>query len=180
MITPPPPPPFHILFLLLAIYQSLRVFQLTFVEFWHVCNLRLLFHLLLAKIFNFDKYVRLTVCLSVSLFVCLFVCNIHDTGRIVQAINTKLRTYMELKSGYRCIVFGINDVIDDIIRSKSRSNFEIATTPSIFKLQRRTKSQNVGNGMAYLAAGLNFRNNFRFKSSHWHQNGGHFEDFEIF
>ena len=122
----------------------------------------------------------LSVCQSVCLSVCLFVCNIHDTGRTVQAINTKLGTYMELASGYRCILFGVDDVIDDVIRSKSRSNFEIAITPSILKLQRQTKSQNVGSDMAYLAVGLNFRNNFRFKSSPWPQNGGHFEDFEIF
>ena len=37
--------------------------------------------------------------LSVSLFVCLFVCNIHDTGRTVRAINTKLYRYMYLVSG---------------------------------------------------------------------------------
>ena len=30
------------------------------------------------------------------------------------------------------------------------SNFEIAITPSIFELERRTKSQDIGNGMAYL------------------------------
>ena len=60
------------------------------------------------------------------------------------------------------------------------SNFEIAITPSIFELECRTKSQNVGNGMAYLAVGLNFRYNYRFKGSPWTQNGGHFENFEIF
>ena len=87
---------------------------------------------------------------------------------------------MELASGYRCILFGDDDVIDDVIRSKSRSNFERAITLSIFNLQRRTKSQNVGSGMAYLAIGVNFRNNFRFKSSLGPQNGGHFENFEIF
>ena len=118
-------------------------------------------YLLLAKIFNFGKYVRLTVCLS----VCLFVCNVNDTGRTVQAINTKLGTCMYLGSGYGCIVFGVHDVIDDVIRSKNRSNFEIAITPSIFELECRTKSQKIGNGMAYLGVGLNFRYNFRFKRS---------------
>ena len=49
--------------------------------------------------------------------------------------------------------------------SKSRSNFEIATIPLIFELERRTKSQNVGNGMAYLSVGPHFRYNFRFKMS---------------
>ena len=142
------------------------------------------------------KYVRLTVCLFVcylpkfrrnlqvcssdGLFVCLFVCNVNDTGRTVQAINTKLGTCMYLGSGYGCIVFGVHDVIDDVIRSKNRSNFEIAITPSIFELECRTKSQKIGNGMAYRGVGLNFRYNFRFKRSPWPQNGGHFENFEIF
>ena len=144
-------------------------------QFWQVCSSD---GLLLAKIFG--KYVRLTVCLSVCLFVCLFVCNVNDTGRTVQAINTKLGTCMYLGSGYGCIVFGVHDVIDDVIRSKNRSNFEIAITPSIFELECRTKSQKIGNGMAYLGVGLNFRYNFRFKRSPWPQNGGHFENFEIF
>ena len=33
---------------------------------------------------------------------------------------------------------------------RNRSNFEIAITPSIFELERRSKSQNVGQGMAIL------------------------------
>ena len=134
-----------------------------------------------AKIFG--NYVRLTVSkvcgcqalvsckflrnlrLPFHLSVCLFVCNVNDTGRTVQAINTKLGTCMYLGSGYGCIVFGVHDVIDDVIRSKNRSNFEIAITPSIFELECRTKSQKIGNGMAYLGVGLNFRYNFRFKRS---------------
>ena len=51
------------------------------------------------------------------------------------------------------------------MRSKSMSNFEIAITPLIFELDRRTKAQNVCNGMAYGDVGLNVRYNFRFKSS---------------
>ena len=34
--------------------------------------------------------------------------------------------------------------------------------------------------MAYLDVGLNYRYNFRFKSSPWHQSGGHFDNFKIF
>ena len=45
----------------------------------------------------------------------------------------------------------------------------------MFELERRTKSQNVGNGMAYIAVGL-----FRFTNAPEPQNGGHFEHFEIF
>ena len=68
---------------------------------------------LLAKIYNFGKYVRLTVCYLpkfsilasmfvwrfVCLSVCLFVGLSYDTGRNVQAIKTKLSTYMYLGSG---------------------------------------------------------------------------------
>ena len=43
----------------------------------------------------------------------------------------------------------------------------------MFELERRTKSQNVGNGMAYLALGLNFRYNFRFKNAPEPLNAGH-------
>ena len=78
----------------------------------------------------------LCVCLS----VCLSVCNVDDTGRTVKVINTKLYKYMYLGSGYMCIVLGVDDVIDDVIRFTNRSNFEIAITPSIFELERRTKS----------------------------------------
>ena len=49
----------------------------------------------------------------------------------------------------------------------------------MFELERRTKSQNVGNGMAYIAVGVNFRYKFRFKNASEPQNGGHFEHFEI-
>ena len=72
-----------------------------------------------------------------------------------------------------------HDVIDDVIRSQSRSNFEIAISPSIFELERRSKVQNVGNANGYLSGIFHFRYNFRQKSSSRAQNGGHFENFEI-
>ena len=56
----------------------------------------------------------------------------------------------------------------------------MAITPLIFELERRTKYQNVGNDMAYLGVGLNFRYNAQFKNAPEPQNGGHFEIFEIF
>ena len=137
-----------------CIFLSVRLVTCQNFQFWQVCSSD---GLLLAKIFNFGKYVRLTVCLSVCLSVCLFVCNIHDTGRTVQAINTKLGTYMYLGSGYGCIVFGVYDVIDDVIRSKNRSNFKIAITPSICELELRSKAQNVGYWTGYLGDIPNFR-----------------------
>ena len=43
-----------------------------------------------------------------------------------------------------------HDVIDDVTRSQSRSNFEIDISPSILELQRRSRPQNVGNAHGYL------------------------------
>ena len=37
----------------------------------------------------------------------------------------------------------IDDVIDDVTRLQSRSNFEIDISPWIFELQHRSKAQNV-------------------------------------
>ena len=72
-----------------------------------------------------------------------------------------------------------HDVIDDVTRSQSRSNFEIDISPSIFELERRSKAQNVGNAHGYLSDIFNFRYNFRLKSLSRAQNSGHFENFEI-
>ena len=57
-----------------------------------------------------------------------------------------------------------HDVIDDVTRSQSRSNFEIDISPSIFELERRSKVQNVGNANGYLSDMFNFRYNFRWKN----------------
>ena len=54
-----------------------------------------------------------------------------------------------------------HDVIDDVTRSQSRSNFEIDISPSIFELERRSKAQNDGNAHGYLSGIFNFRYNFR-------------------
>ena len=54
-----------------------------------------------------------------------------------------------------------HDVIDDVTRSQSRSNFEIDISPSILELERRSKAQNVGYAHGYLSGIFNFRYNFR-------------------
>ena len=48
------------------------------------------------------------------------------------------------------------DVIDDVSRSQNRSNFEIAISPSIFELERRSKAQNVGKAifLVYSTSGI--------------------------
>ena len=57
-----------------------------------------------------------------------------------------------------------------------RSNFEIAITPSIVELERRTKAQNVGDSMAYRGIILNFQYNFQFNKLLRPQNGGHLKN----
>ena len=48
------------------------------------------------------------------------------------------------------------------------------------ELEHRTKAQNVGDSMAYIGIILNFQYKFQFKRSPESQNGGHFENLEIF
>ena len=52
-------------------------------------------------------------------------------------------------------VSGTHDVIDDVTRSRSRSNFESDISPSIFELERWSKAQNVGNAHGYLSGLFN-------------------------
>ena len=87
-------------------------------------------------------------------------------------------TLLGMSSCASCISH-THDVIDDVTRSQSGSNFEIDISPSTFELQRRSKAQNVGNAHGYLSGIFNFRYNFRSKSLSRAQNGGHFENFEI-
>ena len=54
-----------------------------------------------------------------------------------------------------------HDVINDVTRSQSRSNFESDISPSIFELQLRSKAQNGGNAHGYISSLFNFRYNFR-------------------
>ena len=72
-----------------------------------------------------------------------------------------------------------HDVIDDVTRWQSRSKFEIDISPSIFELERRSNTQNVGNTNGYLSDIFNFRYNFRWKRLSRAQNGGHFLNFEM-
>ena len=73
----------------------------------------------------------------------------------------------------------INDVIGDVTRSQSRSNFDIDISPSIFELERRSKAQNVGNANGNLFGLFYLRYNFWWKSLSRAQNGGHFENSDI-
>ena len=55
------------------------------------------------------------------------------------------------------ILIHFHDIIDDVTRSQSRSNFEIDISPSIFELERQSKVQNVGNANGYLSGIFIFR-----------------------
>ena len=68
-------------FLFLAIYQCLRVSQFTFVEFWHVCALRALFHYLpkFRRNLQVCSFNGLSVCLSVTRYRSQFLTNQHQT-----------------------------------------------------------------------------------------------------
>ena len=72
-----------------------------------------------------------------------------------------------------------HDVIDDVTRSQSRSNFESNISPSKFELERRSKAQDVGNANGYLFGIFNFRYNFWWKGLSRAQYGGYFENSDI-
>ena len=72
------------------------------------------------------------------------------------------------------------DVIDDVIMSINMSKFWTAVTSLIFKLERRSKAQNVGQYTGYLDNILNIRWPLWRKSSPWPQIFVTFENFAIF
>ena len=61
-----------------------------------------------------------------------------------------------VKSSCANYVSRTHDVIDDVSRSQSRSNLEIAICPSIFQLDRRPKAQNIRNAHGCHAGIFNF------------------------
>ena len=124
---------------------------------------------------NFGKYA-----ISDCPFICLFVGARRDTGRIVWAINTKLGINMEHTCEKVCILFGVDDITDDVTRSKSRSNLKIVITQSIFELELRSKAQNVGYCTGYLDDIPNFRWHLWRKSSPRPQIFVSFENVAIF
>ena len=58
-------------------------------------------------------------------------------------------------------VLRTHDVIDDVTRTQSRSNFEIDISRSMIELERRLKAQNAGNAPGYNSGIFNFRYDFR-------------------
>ena len=91
----------------------------------------------------------------------------------------KLPVYRYHETMTTFIWMRIHDVIGDVTRSQSGSNFEIDISPSLFELERWSKAQNVGNTNGHLSGIFNFRCHFRLKVLSRAQNGGHFENFKI-
>ena len=114
------------------------------------------------------------VCLFVTLFVSLSYCL---SGRFNYEGLVPHRQYFAGTllgmSSCASYVSRTHDVIDDVTRSQSRSNFESDISPSIIELERRSKAH------GYISGLFNFRYNFRQKSLSRAQNSGHFENFEI-
>ena len=121
---------------------------------------------------------------STGVFVCLFVSLSRClSGRfnyegLVPHKQYFAGTLLGMPS-YASYVSCTHDVIDDVTRSQSKSNFEIDISPSIFELERRSKAQNIGNASGYLFDIFNFRYDFHWKSLSRAQNGGHFENLAI-
>ena len=84
------------------------------------------------------------------LFVCLCVCGCLCLSRCLSG-RFNYEGLVPHKQYFASTLLGMSscasyvlhthDVIDDVTRSQSRSNFEIDISPSIFELQRRSKAQ---------------------------------------
>ena len=77
-------------------------------------------------------------------------------------------------------VSSTHDVIDDVTRLQNRSNFESDISPSIFELERWSKAQMSEMLMAIFLVYSTFGITSGKKSLSRVQNGGQFENFEIF
>ena len=108
---------------------------------------------------NFGKY-AISDCPFICLFVSLSRCL---SGRFNYEGLVPHKQYFSGTllgmSSCASYVSRTHDVIDDVTRSQSRINFESNISPSIFKLERRSRAQNVGNAHGYLSGLFNFRYN---------------------
>ena len=159
---------------------------------YHICNslpncdrlsvsfLKLV-HVIITRV---SEVIMFSPCVCVCLFVCVCLClsrclsGWFNYEGLVSHKQYSTGTLLEMSS-CASYVSPTHDVIDDVTRWQSRSNFEIDISPSIFQVERRSKAQNVGNANGYLSRMFNFRYNFRWKSLSRAQNGGHFENLEI-
>ena len=132
-------------------------------------NSNLSFQLILSLIITRDSEDNVfTLC--VCLFVCVCLCGCLCLSRCLSG-RFNYEGLVPHKQYFAGTLLGMSscasyvsrthDVIDDVTRSQSRSNFEIDISPSILQLERRSKAQNVGNAHGYLSGIFNFRYNFR-------------------
>ena len=113
-----------------------------------------------------SEVIMFSPCVFVCLFVCVCLCLSRClSGRFNYEGLVPHQQYFAITllgiSSCASYVSHTHDVIDDVTRSQSRSDFEIYISPSIFELERRSKAQNVGNANDYLSGIFNFRYNFR-------------------
>ena len=107
---------------------------------------------------------------SPCVFVCLCVCGCLCLSRCLSG-RFNYEGLVPHKQFFAGTLLGMSscasyvsrthDVIHDVTRSQSRSNFEIDISPSILELHRRSKAQNVGNAHGYLSGLFHVRYNFR-------------------
>ena len=101
---------------------------------------------------------------------CVFVCLFVSLSRCLLG-RFNYEGLVPHKQYFACTLLGMSscasyisrthDVINDVTRSQSRSNFESDISPSIFELESLSKAQNVGNAHGYLSGLFNFRYNFQ-------------------
>ena len=113
-----------------------------------------------------SEVIMFSPCVFVTLFVCLFVSLSRClSGRFNYEGLVPHKQYFAGTllgmSSCASYVSRTHDVIDDVTRSQSRSNFESDISPSKFELERRSKAQNVGKAHGYLSSLFNFWYNFR-------------------
>ena len=113
-----------------------------------------------------SEVIMFSPCVFVCLFVCVCLCLSQclsgrcNFERLVPHKQYFTGTLLRMP---RCAsyVSRTHDVIDNVTRSESRSNFEIDISPLIFELERRSKAQNVGNANGYLSGIFKFQYHFR-------------------
>ena len=117
--------------------------------------------LIIARV---SEVIMFSPCVFVYLFVCVCLCLSQCLSRrfdyegLVPHKQYFAGTLLGM-SGCASYVSRTHDVIDDVTRSQNRPNFEIDISPSIFELEHRSKTQNVGNAHGYLSGIFNFRYN---------------------
>ena len=109
-------------------------------------------------------------------FVCLSVCFVSATCQSFDQSLLNLVHICSLVLETLPIHFVIQRSNNHVRGSKSKSNFEIAITPSIFELECWSKAQNVGNVLGYLVDIINFRWHLQRKGSLVTQNFVSFEN----